>query len=88
LYLDQRLTVIFNEEDPTAAVTEMTRGIGVGRAIDAVGIDAYQPQSGPAAKAVQVIAGELKSGSKEVAPEAEPKGDRAGVSEGASPKRR
>ncbi len=65
----------FNEEDPIAAITELTRGIGVDRAIDAVGIDAYQPSSGPAAKTVKVFAGELKSEYKEVAAEADPKGD-------------
>src|SRR5689334_17647807 len=65
----------FNEEDPVLAVTELTRGIGVDRAIDAVGIDAYQPQSGPAAKTVKAFAGELKQEYKEVASDAEPQGD-------------
>jgi threonine dehydrogenase-like Zn-dependent dehydrogenase len=64
----------FNEEDPIAAITELTRGIGPDRAIDAVGIDAYQPQSGPAAKAVKAIAGELKEEYKEVVAEADPSG--------------
>ncbi|SNQ46532.1 S-(hydroxymethyl)glutathione dehydrogenase [Frankia canadensis] len=41
-------TVDFNEEDPVEIILEMTRGIGVDRAIDAVGVDAQHPSSGPA----------------------------------------
>src|SRR5204862_7744910 len=62
----------FNEEDPVLAITELTRGIGADRAIDAVGIDAVQPQSGPAAKTVKAFAGELKEEYKEEASEARP----------------
>jgi threonine dehydrogenase-like Zn-dependent dehydrogenase len=64
----------FAEEDPIVAITELTRAIGVDRAIDAVGIDAYQPPSGPAAKTVKAIAGQLKQEYKEVAAEADPSG--------------
>jgi threonine dehydrogenase-like Zn-dependent dehydrogenase len=67
--------VNFNEEDPVAAVLEMTHGIGADRAIDAVGIDAYQPGGGPAAKAVKAFAGQLKAEYTEVAAEADPDGD-------------
>src|SRR5438270_13396637 len=65
----------FNDDDPVAAVTELTHGIGADRAIDAVGVDAYQPRSGPAAKAVKAFAGQLKDEYKEVAAEADPSGD-------------
>jgi threonine dehydrogenase-like Zn-dependent dehydrogenase len=41
-------TVDFNEEDPVAAILGLTGKIGVDRAIDAVGVDAYQPEHGPA----------------------------------------
>jgi threonine dehydrogenase-like Zn-dependent dehydrogenase len=65
----------FNEDDPVASIMELTHGIGADRAIDAVGIDAYQPQGGPAAKTVKAFAGQLKSEFKEVAAEADPDGD-------------
>jgi threonine dehydrogenase-like Zn-dependent dehydrogenase len=39
----------FNAEHPVEALRRLTGGIGVDRAIDAVGVDASQPASGPAA---------------------------------------
>ncbi len=42
-------TIDFNAEDPIDALRRLTGGIGVDRAIDAVGVDASQPSSGPAA---------------------------------------
>jgi threonine dehydrogenase-like Zn-dependent dehydrogenase len=65
----------FDEDDPVTAIQELTHGVGADRAIDAVGIDAYQPRSGPAAKAVKAFAGQLKSEYKEVAAAADPDGD-------------
>lgn len=48
---DQGAEIIdFNHEDPIEAIKELTGGIGVDRVIDAVGIDANRPHSGPAAK--------------------------------------
>src|SRR5437868_4090955 len=41
----------FNAEDPLEAVKDLTGGIGVDRVIDAVGVDANHPHSGPARKA-------------------------------------
>ena len=38
----------FNAEDPVEALRRLTGGIGVDRAIDAVGVDAYQAEHGPA----------------------------------------
>ncbi len=38
----------FNEIDPVEAIMALTHGIGPDRAIDAVGVDAESPQSGPA----------------------------------------
>src|SRR2546430_1787841 len=40
----------FDDEDPIDAIKRLTGGIGVDRAIDAVGVDAEAPKSGPAAK--------------------------------------
>jgi threonine dehydrogenase-like Zn-dependent dehydrogenase len=39
--------VDFDREDPVEMVREMTRGIGVDRVVDAVGVDADQPTQGP-----------------------------------------
>jgi threonine dehydrogenase-like Zn-dependent dehydrogenase len=39
----------FDEVDPVEAILELTQGIGPDRAIDAVGVDAESPHSGPAA---------------------------------------
>ncbi|WP_031551542.1 zinc-dependent alcohol dehydrogenase [Parvularcula oceani] len=39
-----------NEEDPVEAIRELTRGAGADRVIDAVGVDAEAPKSGPAAE--------------------------------------
>jgi threonine dehydrogenase-like Zn-dependent dehydrogenase len=39
----------FDEVDPVDAILELTQGIGPDRAIDAVGVDAESPKSGPAA---------------------------------------
>lgn len=67
-------TVDFNSEDPVAAVRELTGGIGVDRVIDAVGVEAQRPRSGPAAADGQ----QAESFDKErdqVAPEQNPAGD-------------
>ncbi len=37
----------FNAEHPVEAIQRLTGGIGVDRAIDAVGVDAYMPEHGP-----------------------------------------
>lgn len=39
----------FDAEDPVEAILELTGGLGVDRAIDAVGVDAVRPHRGPAA---------------------------------------
>jgi threonine dehydrogenase-like Zn-dependent dehydrogenase len=47
---DQGAEIIdFNADHPVEALHRLTGGIGVDRAIDAVGVDASQPASGPAA---------------------------------------
>lgn len=60
----------FNEEDPIKAIKELTGGIGVDRVIDAVGVDANRPHSGPAAK--QAAKKHAKEKEK-IAPDAKPK---------------
>lgn len=47
-------TIDFNTEDPVATVRELTGGIGVDRVIEAVGVDAQRPKSGPAADELPV----------------------------------
>lgn len=63
----------FNAEDPVQAIKELTGGIGADRAIDAVGVDATQPHSGPAKKSVKEKVNELEREVKKVAPESNPK---------------
>jgi threonine dehydrogenase-like Zn-dependent dehydrogenase len=43
-------TIDFNTEEPVAAVKDLTGGVGADRVIDAVGVDAQRPVSGPAAQ--------------------------------------
>ena len=40
----------YENEDPVATIRELTGGIGVDRAVDAVGVDANRAHHGPAAK--------------------------------------
>lgn len=66
----------FDEEDPVAALKQLTGGIGVDRAIDAVGVDAVAPKRGPARKAIakaeeKALAEEVEK----VAPKQNPDGD-------------
>lgn len=68
-------TVDFNTEDPVAVVKELTGGIGVDRVIDAVGVDAQRPRSGPAAEKTAELAGEFEQERDQAAPEASPDGD-------------
>jgi threonine dehydrogenase-like Zn-dependent dehydrogenase len=64
--------VSFDDEDPVEAIRRLTRGIGVDRAIDAVGVDANAPHRGPGARADKdALAGEVA----EVAPATHPEGD-------------
>jgi len=64
----------FNKEDPTEVLQRMTGGIGPDRAIDAVGVDAVAPSSGPAAKEAAKQRAEFQKELKEVAPEANKRG--------------
>jgi threonine dehydrogenase-like Zn-dependent dehydrogenase len=68
-------TVDYNKEDPVEAIRSLTGGIGTDRVIDAVGVDANMPTSGPAAvhESPQLI-DTFKRELGEVAPNAAPRG--------------
>jgi len=63
----------FNEEDPVEAILELTKGIGVDRVMDAVGIDANRPHSGPAAKQADKLKKEFEEERKKIAPKQKPR---------------
>ncbi len=65
----------FSQEEPVATVKQLTGGIGVDRAIDAVGMDAERPHSGPAAKSLEDQQKQLDAEAKEVTPKSNPDGD-------------
>ncbi len=62
----------FNAEDPVETIQSLTNGIGVDRAIDAVGVDSTQPHQGPAAKQAQKQAKEFQQEVEQIAPETNP----------------
>lgn len=62
----------FNAEDPVETIQSLTGGIGVDRAIDAVGVDSSQPHAGPAAKLAQQQAKEFQQEVEQIAPETNP----------------
>ena len=65
-------TIDFNQEDPVEALRRMTRGIGVDRVIDAVGVDAVAPHAGPATKLVRENKRQFKQDVEQVAPKTNP----------------
>jgi threonine dehydrogenase-like Zn-dependent dehydrogenase len=58
----------FSEENPIEVLKELTGGIGVDRVVDAVGIDAYMPEHGPAESTIKNKKDKYKQEVKEVAP--------------------
>ena len=68
-------TINYNAEDPIEVIRELTGGIGVDRAIDAVGVDANAPERGPAAVKAQKQAQQFQQEVQQVAPETNPQGD-------------
>jgi threonine dehydrogenase-like Zn-dependent dehydrogenase len=65
----------FEEEDPVAAIKRLTGGIGVDRAIDAVGVDAETAEHGPAARAAKKDKERFEKEKQEVAPKTNPDGE-------------
>lgn len=63
----------YNQEDPVATIMELTGGIGVDRAIDAVGVDANMPTGGPASKESKQFSKKFQNERKQIAPDAKPK---------------
>ena len=62
----------YNQEDPVEAIRRLTGGIGVDRAIDAVGVDANRPDAGPASQRAQQQEGMFRQALQQVAPETNP----------------
>ncbi len=62
----------YNAEDPIEVIRELTGGIGVDRVIDAVGVDANAPDSGPAAKKAQQEAQQFQQQLQQIAPKTNP----------------
>ena len=66
----------FNQVDPVQAIEQLTQGRGADCVVDAVGVDANRPHSGPAAEqAEQLEEQHFKDERKEAAPSNKPKGD-------------
>lgn len=65
----------FNVEDPVETIRRLTGGIGVDRAIDAVGVDADKPERGPAADEAREQEEEFERERQQVAPETHPAGE-------------
>jgi threonine dehydrogenase-like Zn-dependent dehydrogenase len=65
----------FDAEDPVEVILRLTGGIGVDRAIDAVGVDSMHAHHGPAEKTARKQRSEFKRELKQVAPETNPAGD-------------
>ncbi|WP_439566372.1 zinc-dependent alcohol dehydrogenase [Gloeocapsopsis crepidinum] len=62
----------YNAEDPIEIIHQLTGGIGVDRAIDAVGVDANAPHSGPAAEKAQQQAQQFQQELQQIAPQTNP----------------
>jgi threonine dehydrogenase-like Zn-dependent dehydrogenase len=63
-------TVNFETEDPVKTILELTGGIGVDRAIDAVGVDAQHAHHGPAGEAAHSQAKDLAEEQETIEPQA------------------
>lgn len=62
----------FDQDDPVKTILELTGGIGVDRAIDAVGVDAEHAHGGPAAKQAAKNSEKFQQEVKQVAPKQKP----------------
>ncbi|MGK5739420.1 alcohol dehydrogenase catalytic domain-containing protein [Micromonospora sp. URMC 103] len=61
--------VNFNEADPVEAILDLTLGIGVDCAIDAVGVDAESPKAGPAGDQARQADERHRAELREIAPQ-------------------
>lgn len=64
----------FENEDPVETIFKLTGGIGVDRAIDAVGIDSQRPHHGPSLKSVEKQIKTFEQEVSKVAPRIHPQG--------------
>lgn len=69
-------TINFNAEHPVSVIRELTGGIGADRVIDAVGVDAQLPRSGPAAQDAEKLIGQFADEQDKAAPRTAPAGDK------------
>lgn len=69
------IVIDYNREDPVETILHMTGGIGVDRAIDAVGVDASRPHDGPAARQLKEMEKQFQEEVQEIAPQTRPDGD-------------
>lgn len=67
--------VDFEAEDPVEAIRRLTGGIGVDRAIDAVGVDAQHAHGGPASKQAKLAQKDFDEERRRVAPARNPDGN-------------
>ena len=67
--------VNFNEEDPVEIIMQLTGGIGVDRIIDAVGVDAQKPDSGPAKAKSDMLEKEFRYEMSQIVPKPNPQGE-------------
>lgn len=58
-------TIDYNQDGPVERLKELTRGVGVLRAIDAVGVDANRPTGGPAYAASRAMKAQFQEEQKE-----------------------
>ncbi|MCC2668119.1 MAG: Oxidoreductase, zinc-binding dehydrogenase family [Armatimonadetes bacterium] len=65
----------FDQDDPVQTIRRLTNGIGVDRAIDAVGVDAERAKHGPAAALSALQKEQFKEELSEIAPKTNPDGD-------------
>ena len=68
-------TIDYNATDPIEAINELTHGRGPSRVIDAVGVDANRPHSGPASQQADQKDQQFATQRKQVAPQNKEKGD-------------
>ncbi|MFW5636496.1 MAG: zinc-dependent alcohol dehydrogenase [Thermodesulfobacteriota bacterium] len=69
--------VDFSKEDPVSTILDLTGGIGVDRLIDAVGVDAERPHSGPAAEKAEKKANQFQQQVEEITAESASPGEDA-----------
>ena len=65
----------FSQEDPVETIKRLTGGIGVDRAIDAVGVEAETARTGPAARQANQQESEFRQEVQAIAPRQEPEGE-------------